>query len=217
MGPALMLASTGHPSNYGHLSHYGFELRNRRMQTNHRGVKQQILDAGVRLLYGQGIASLTQPRIAKEAGLRQSHLTYYFPTRNALIIAIAEFSIELLLAELQVPDENRSAADRMADQVLNSPQLRVMHGLLVAADTDPELRASLTDFISRMRERISLLLQHQNLPHSPVLVLIFHATLVGLGMMNLARQTPHSEAELREGLATLIKLYATLEQKGLTL
>lgn len=183
------------------------------MNSDTRNVKQKILDAGVALLYEQGIASLTQPRIARLAGVRQSHLTYYFPTRNVMVLAIAEHSVERLLAEFNVPDATRSHADRMADQMLNSPQLRVMQGLLVAADVDPDLRASLSEFMARMRERIAMVLKIQGLPDTPDFALILHATLIGLGIMNMARQTAESEAELRNGLAALLAQFAVMKEK----
>lgn len=182
-----------------------------------RKVKQDILEAGVRLLYSQGIASLTQPRIAREAGVRQSHLTYYFPTRNVMILAIADYSIEKLLSESPPPDDANGTVDRMVDHLLNSPQLRVMQGLLVAADADPELRVSLAEFIARSRERIRLVLQRHNLPSSEMCALIFHATLMGLGTMNLARQSAASETELRLGLAAMFRLFADMQGRGVAL
>lgn len=182
-----------------------------------RNVKHDILEAGVRLLYSQGIASLTQPRIAREAGVRQSHLTYYFPTRNVMILAIADYSIEKLLSESPPPDDANGTVDRMVDHILNSPQLRVMQGLLVAADADPELRISLAEFIARSRERIRLVLQRHNLPSSEMCALIFHATLMGLGTMNLARQSAASEAELRLGLAAMFRLFADMQGRGVAL
>lgn len=185
------------------------------MQALGRNVKQDILDAGVRLLYTQGIASLTQPRIAREAGVRQSHLTYYFPTRNVMILAIAEHSIEKLLSETEPTDDPRSAADQMADQMLNSPQMRVVQGLQMAADADPELRESLNGFIVRMRERMAWVLSQQQLPHTPMHTLIFHAVLIGLGTMNLARKTETSATELRSGLAALLGLFADMQAENI--
>lgn len=55
--------------------------------------RQAILDAGFALLRDGGISVLTQTRVAQRAGLKQSHLTYYFPTRTDLLLAIAEHAI----------------------------------------------------------------------------------------------------------------------------
>jgi hypothetical protein len=40
------------------------------------------LQAAVELIKTQGFSALTQSGVAKLAGVRQSHLTYYFPTRS---------------------------------------------------------------------------------------------------------------------------------------
>ena len=53
-------------------------------------VKESILEAGIALLESKGIAALTQPQVASAAGIKQSHLTYYFPTRTDLLTAIAD-------------------------------------------------------------------------------------------------------------------------------
>src|SRR3989338_101462 len=49
------------------------------------GVRERIVDAAVQLLHERGINALTQASVSALAGVRQSHLTYYFPTRNALL------------------------------------------------------------------------------------------------------------------------------------
>ena len=59
-------------------------------------VRARILEAALRLLAERGAHELTQPRVAKAAGVRQSHLTYYFPTRGELLQELARYSIEKL-------------------------------------------------------------------------------------------------------------------------
>lgn len=54
-------------------------------------LRTQILEAALRVVETQGIAALTQPKVAVEAGLRQSHLTYYFPRRSDLFFELFEF------------------------------------------------------------------------------------------------------------------------------
>ena len=63
-------------------------------------VRSAILDAGSSLLREHGIAALTQPRVAAAAGVKQSHLTYYFPKRADLLIGIATHTVDGLLARL---------------------------------------------------------------------------------------------------------------------
>lgn len=55
-------------------------------------VRIRILDAAQSIIDTQGLSQLTQPKVAKAAGIRQSHLTYYFPRRVDLLSALLEYS-----------------------------------------------------------------------------------------------------------------------------
>ena len=59
-------------------------------------VRQRILDAALGLMAEHGFMEVTQPKIARAAGVRQSHLTYYFPTRADLLKALAVHSLSLI-------------------------------------------------------------------------------------------------------------------------
>src|SRR2546428_10805001 len=63
-------------------------------------VRDRILEAALGLLAESGAHELTQPRVSKAAGVRQSHLTYYFPTRADLLQEVARYSIERLAGQL---------------------------------------------------------------------------------------------------------------------
>ena len=52
-------------------------------------VRSRILEAALGLLAENGAHELTQPKVARAAGVRQSHLTYYFPTRGELLQEVA--------------------------------------------------------------------------------------------------------------------------------
>src|SRR5881227_2373362 len=63
-------------------------------------VRERILEAALSLLAESGAHELTQPRVSKAAGVRQSHLTYYFPTRADLLVAVARHGMEILAGPL---------------------------------------------------------------------------------------------------------------------
>ena len=114
------------------------------------GIKEDILEAGESLLREKGVAALTQPQVAKAAGIKQSHLTYYFPTRAELLLGIAEQSIRVAMRNLAARLEEKSLqttlaelADTVAKVMISGLPPRVMLGLIVAADTDPDIRKSL--------------------------------------------------------------------------
>ncbi|WP_454916872.1 TetR family transcriptional regulator [Xanthobacter sediminis] len=57
-------------------------------------IRERLLMAAVGLVREHGLPGLTQPRVAKAAGVSQSHLTYYFPTRADLVHAVLERAAE---------------------------------------------------------------------------------------------------------------------------
>jgi len=183
-------------------------------------IRSRILEAGVELLQTQGIAMLTQPRIAKAAGVSQSHLTYYFPTRNQLLLAIAETAIERVVDGLLTATRGRGAEDlarQLGELLPRQAPVRVLLGLIVAADSEPELRSALAGLIARVRERFGELLGARGLPVTPDRLLVLHAGLVGLAVMNLARQSDESLAEVRRGAAELLHLLAADDGRRSTL
>ncbi|QWT45993.1 TetR/AcrR family transcriptional regulator [Azospira inquinata] len=173
-------------------------------------VKERLLEAGVTLLREQGIAALTQPRIARQAGVSQSHLTYYFPTRNVLLLAIAEHSIAQDLAQSQQHLENLPPTlEHFSQALAYLPRIRMMLGLMVAADQDPALREALGLFVQRLRQTLTGLLSRNGQPPAPARVLLLHATLVGLACLNLAQQSDQSRQDIDTALGTLLPLLST--------
>jgi AcrR family transcriptional regulator len=63
-------------------------------------VRDRVLEAAFGLLAESGAHELTRPKVSKVAGIRQSHLTYYFPTRADLLQEVVRYSVEKLAGEL---------------------------------------------------------------------------------------------------------------------
>lgn len=175
-------------------------------------VKDAILDAGVALLKDKGIAALTQPQVARAAGIKQSHLTYYFPTRAKLLLAIAEQSIGVTMtrvgARLRDHAEPATIASVVADVMISGIPPRLIIGLIVAADAEPGIRESLARFIKTVRERMRDVLAAAGLPADAEAVLLFHATIVGLAVMHQARLSQESADEVKDGVAAILQLLA---------
>src|ERR1700749_4290862 len=100
-----------------------------------------ILDAGLTILREQGLAGLTQPRVAAKTGLRQSHLTYYFPTRTDLVAAVARVGMEAQLAAVRSLFNSISSpeqgAERIASAIVRHENTRVLAALNQAAHQEP--------------------------------------------------------------------------------
>lgn len=60
--------------------------------------RQDIINASLAVLRQSGYSGFTQPRVAAGVGLRQSHLTYYFPARIDLLAGVARAAVDRQLA-----------------------------------------------------------------------------------------------------------------------
>src|ERR1700710_3146520 len=104
--------------------------------------RSKIVEAAISVLRELGYSGLTQPRVAERAGMRQSHLTYYFPTRLDLLTAAARAAVDGQLAALDKLLDGRSpraAADSLAHLLMRSENTRLLMALAEAADKEPEL------------------------------------------------------------------------------
>lgn len=156
------------------------------------GVRERILDAAVQLLRTSGVKSLTQPQVAKAAGVLQSHLTYYFPRRTDLLLAVARHSSEGTAKELQgflaahaFPTADEDVRGRVMDLVRmlakDRGRTRVLLALLVEADDDPKLKAVLVENVGMVRGLVALALRR---PLEDPDVDIVLAAFWGLGLQH---------------------------------
>ena len=175
-------------------------------------VKGSILIAGEPLLKEKGIAALTQPKVARAAGIKQSHLTYYFPTRAKLLLGIAEHTISTAMARiaqcLADNPQRDTLASTLSEIMITGLPPRVVIGLIVAADAEPGIREPLCELIRGVRARIQSLLVTAGLAASADAALLFHATVVGLAVMHQARMSPESAEEVGSGVAFMLQLLA---------
>jgi len=105
--------------------------------------RQDIVDASLAVLRESGYSGFTQPRVAAKVGVRQSHLTYYFPTRVDLLMGVARVAIDRQLAAIDVilgASSVREAAKTIANVAVRHENTRVIMALVQAADQEPALR-----------------------------------------------------------------------------
>src|SRR5581483_6160568 len=70
-------------------------------QRRSRRMRDDILDAGVRVLQREGALRFTTPRVAEAAGISVGSLYQYFPNKQALIFAIHSRAVEQAWSEVQ--------------------------------------------------------------------------------------------------------------------
>jgi AcrR family transcriptional regulator len=172
-------------------------------------VRTRILEAALGLL-AQG-AELTQPRVSKAAGVRQSHLTYYFPTVMDLSQAVARHSLDKLAQELGGAGTKArpgALADAIAHGTADKRRVRVMLGLVAAADRDPSLKPRMREFVKEIRGRIAPLLKARGLDVDGEDIAFMHTVVVGAAVLQLARDNAEARKEARKVLRRAIECVA---------
>jgi AcrR family transcriptional regulator len=165
-------------------------------------VRERILEAALSLLAESGAHELTQPRVARAAGVRQSHLTYYFPTRGDLLQAVARHSISKLAGQLAHahPHKPSELAQALAAGSADKRRSRVLLGLVAAADRDPKIKKRLRRFIAELRATMTPALAAGGLDTDADSVAFFHCAVIGCAVLQLARDNPEARDEARRVL-----------------
>ena len=169
-----------------------------------RDRRKKILEAGLAILREQGLAGLTQPRIAARTGLRQSHLTYYYPTRADLLAAVAREAIEVQLAGARSLTKGiasaEQAAAKMATVAARHENTRVLAALNQAADQEPTVRAQFNELHDGFIAELGTLLEKLKLSPTEARIDLLHALLVGLSIIDLATGRRSGRARAKAAL-----------------
>ena len=168
-------------------------------------VRDRILDAALSLLAQGGVQELTQPRVARAAGVRQSHLTYYFPTRADLLQAVAYRSIDALAGPLLRSAQRGTLGpgalpDALARAITDTGRTRTMLGLVASADRDPAVRQRLRRLIREVRARLGAVMNATGATTDASGVAFLHTLLVGAAVLYLARNSVAARREARDAL-----------------
>ena len=137
------------------------------------------------MLQEGGVKHLSQPKVAKAAGVRQSNLTYYFPKKNDLIAGLMQQHIDFANKRLEsIKSGNQSVdlKDALHTLVNDRKRMRFFLGLIIEGDADPEVRKMVTKHVKQFQALVALYFgREKNDPQ----IEAFLNTLRGYGMMNL--------------------------------
>ena len=180
------------------------------------GVRERIVDAAVQLLHERGINALTQASVSALAGVRQSHLTYYFPTRNALLQQAVISGVASVLKALEGQPGHPTKSPEQLLQVLEEQLMdrrmpRMMAALVVASEEDPSLKPWLEQFHADMRGHTQRVMNELGLYPSQRAVETYQATLVGALQLDLAAS---SESSLTRTVAIMRTAFQQLVAAG---
>lgn len=155
-------------------------------------LEARLVDAALRLLEDEGPLAFSQARVAKEAGIQQGHLTYYFPRKADLVAAVLERFAEegdatfSKLAE-KLAGSERAVAEAVAIHqvrtlIRDQRRTRVLLSLLVQGFEDPDVLKALE--ARGLTSRV-FLAGFLGRPPDDVDVELAFATLRGLAVQNL--------------------------------
>jgi AcrR family transcriptional regulator len=139
--------------------------------------QQRILDAAIQLAFTDGVRSLTQPRVAKAAGVRQSHLTYYFPRKADLLAAVLEASH--CYGRVTPPKSLDQAIRFLEELMFDANRMRFLLGAVIEAGNDDNLRTALAAHVDGLAKEVA---PHFGRAANDPTVLAFLDRLRGLGI-----------------------------------
>jgi AcrR family transcriptional regulator len=177
--------------------------------------RQDIINASLAVLRASGYAGFTQPRVAAEVGLRQSHLTYYFPTRVDLLAAVARVAIDRQLVavdSISAAASVREAAKAIANVAVRHENTRVIMALVQVADQEPALRELFRELADGIILRVRKLLTNLNIDSTDENCYQLHSMSVGMAVIDLA--TARKNGELRAARALEVALTSMTKGKG---
>jgi len=191
------------------------------MSHEQNSARDMILSAAVQVLQDEGPTKLTQTRVAKAAGLRQGHLTYYFPRKSDLWIATAERAhndmeaqFATLLSTSGLEDSKKDVRPKLVKLLHRScltttQRSRVLLSLVLQAQEEAELLELCWENSRRSREFLKAVLG----AHFPsAIVEVTLAALWGMGMRELIAgmsEEHHGTEELVSELFRLLDAVST--------
>ncbi len=171
--------------------------------------RKEIIEAGLAVLRSHGYAGFTQPRVAAAVGLRQSHLTYYYPTRADLLAAVTRAAVDAQIAALDALAESGSVEETAAMVARLSSRretTRVLLALAQAAEEAPELREMFRELADVVLERLAGHFARLGIPATETNRLMLHALAIGLAVLDLAVGRPDRERLARGAVEAALSM-----------
>src|SRR5437868_14873174 len=90
--------------------------------------REQIVAAAVAVIAEQGLQNLSLSEIEKKAGMSRGQLTYYFPTKEAILLAVFDRLVLLMVQRIGTPGEQACEppggwdwVEHLFNKLLNQP------------------------------------------------------------------------------------------------
>lgn len=173
--------------------------------------RQQIIEAGLDILREEGLRGFTQPRIAARTEMRQSNLTYYFPTISDLLTAVARAGVEAQLDAasdvVSTVTTREQASERIAAMTSRHEVTRVLMSLAQAADHESEVRTLFNELTDGLAEEIRMLFGKLSIETQQPGIDLFHALIVGLSVIDLATGSRSRNDRPRDAMDLILQMF----------
>lgn len=129
-----------------------------------KSTREHILDTALTIASSRGLKELTQTNVAIAAGVRQSHLTYYFPLKSDLLAAVLKASHD----NHKIKDDKKSKpsaiqpnpdqAIKIVEEIfLNRNRMSFFLGVLAESIDECELRDILNSHMEEFSNELCVL------------------------------------------------------------
>jgi len=176
-----------------------------------RDISQAIIAAALDLSSNANLHQISQAKIAKHAGVSQSHLTYYFPKRSELIKAALNRMADELFEDLSIVDATLSVEElhqnfkqRCLADVSNKSRAWLMISAMEASQVDEELKHWFKAFEKQLYEHFEQTLLRFGFNTSQPENSILFMSIVGLSVLNIHLIDDKRLAQYTEHLGLLI-------------
>jgi len=193
------------------------KTRTHRTQAERRATtRAALVEATTGCLLELGFAGTTVREVCQRAGVSRGAQLHHFPTKASLFAAAAEHLLARRYGEFQLshagPLEDREAIHAAAEflwSVYSGPTLKAWQELVVAARTDPTLRAQLAEvnrrFFASARETLAGLFRRSD--DDPRLAAVTRLVLSVLDGLAL-NQTLEDDERAARGVLMLLEQMA---------
>lgn len=173
--------------------------------------RQQIVEAGLAILREEGLRGFTQPRIAARVGLRQSNLTYYFPTISDLLTAVAKAGVEIQLKAASDVVAKVTTCEQASEGIVGITSrheaTRVLMSLAQAADQEAEVRMLFNALTDSLTGEIHALLDKLGITAQQSSMDLLHALVVGLSVIELATSRRNGKDRSRDAVDLIFRMF----------
>ena len=185
-------------------------------------VRTRILASAMEILHAEGFSALTQNAVALRAGVRQSHLTYYFPTRLDLLRNVAQYGCAKMIDPITEGSERGQVTlsqfrEFLVPNEMDRGWIRLFTGLMIAAEEDPSIRVWISEFTESVNKRLHVAFCAVVGDVSIETVRMLHACFIGVMHVEMqlgnAKSLLQAQATMKRAVDQVIEQAASANRK----